>query len=100
MMNLFKKFSDLVKHQIQHKLHHLTLSSFKKIMIKGGLSLLIITVMWEIIEDVIFPCLFWLLGRFIHPIFYTGIPISWAICLHWLVVPFVWGLWMKYKSKN
>ena len=63
-----------------------------------GLSLLIITIVWEIIEDIVFPVIFYYLGKHINPIFYAMIPTSLLACVHWLVVPFIWGLWIKIKK--
>lgn len=95
VINFFKQVSNLTMHQVRHKMKHLSLSFFKDSMIKGGVALLVITIVWEIIEDVIFPAMFWALGKWVHPAFYAGIPVSWILCLHWIAVPLIWGLWMK-----
>lgn len=89
-----------VKHRILHKLEHLKISELKKILKEYGLALLIIVVGWEIIEDILFPILFIWLGNNVHPLFLTGVPVSWIVCLHWLVVPLTWGLWIKLTKKK
>lgn len=87
-------------HRLHHKIEHFTLKELKKAFIKGGAPLLVIVVVWEIIEDVLFPLLFAFLGKHINSSFYALIPASWLMCLHWLVVPVAWGLWMKLKKKT
>ena len=69
-------------------------------MKEHGLALVVIIVGWEIIEDVLFPLLFVLLGNYVHPSFYAGIPAAWLLCLHWLAVPILWGWWIKYSGKD
>jgi len=86
--------------RIKHKLGHFTLDSLKQILKKHGLALLVIFVMWEIIEDVLFPILFLWLGANVDPWFYTGAPASWLLCLHPIVVPAVWWLWIKVFGKK
>ena len=88
-----------MKHRLQHKLEHISLQELKDVIIKGGIPLLIIVIGWEIIEDIIFPIVFWWLGNKIHTAFYSVIPVSWLLCLHWLIVPILWGLWMKISKK-
>ena len=72
----------------------------KQIMKKHGLALVVIIVLWEIIEDVLFPVLFAALGKYVHPAFYSGIPAAWVLCLHWLAVPIMWKIWIKISNKN
>jgi hypothetical protein len=67
-------------------------------MKKHGLALVIIIIGWEIIEDVLFPVLFVLLGNHVHPAFYAGAPASLLLCVHWLAVPLIWGWWVKFKG--
>jgi len=76
------------------------MESLKKTMKEHGLALVVIIVGWEIIEDVLFPLLFAGLGKFVHPVFYAGIPVAWIGCLHWLMVPLMWGWWIKISKKN
>jgi len=76
------------------------MSYFKETIKDHGIALLIIIVMWEIVEDIGFPILFIWLGKNIHPAFLAGAPASWLLCLHWLVVPFFWGIWIKFSKGN
>lgn len=87
-----------VKCRFQHKLEHLSKQELKDSIIRGGIPLLVIFVGWEIIEDVLFPVAFLWLGKNVHPIFYGAIPVSWLLCLHWLMVPILWGAWMKLRN--
>ncbi len=87
-----------IKDRFLHKLHHFSWSSIKSTFKEHGLALVVIIVTWEIIEDVIFPILFIFLGNHVHPIFYAGAPASLLLCVHWLAVPMIWGLWMKIKK--
>tara|TARA_Y100000592_G_scaffold29099_1_gene46421 strand:+ start:4564 stop:4881 length:318 start_codon:yes stop_codon:yes gene_type:complete len=88
------------KDRISHKLSHLKLENIKRTLRENGLALVVIIVGWEIIEDVLFPALFALLGKYVHPAFFAGIPAAWLICLHWLAVPILWGLWVKIKGTD
>ena len=89
-----------IKHRVGHKFEHVSFKSLKKTMKEHGLALVVIIVAWEIIEDVLFPLLFAALGKFVHPAFYTGIPVAWVLCLHWLAVPLMWGWWIKISKKD
>lgn len=93
-----KNLIQWINHKLNHKIEHFTKKNLKETLIKGGIPLLIIIIIWEIIEDIIFPIFFGYLGYYFHSIFYTLIPVSWLLCLHWLVVPFFWGLWLKYSQ--
>lgn len=63
-----------------------------------GLALVVIIIGWEIIEDICFPLLFIWLGKNVNPIFLAGAPASWLLCLHWLVVPATWSMWIRFKG--
>ena len=89
-----------IKHQFNHKIEHLRLSNLKKILKEHGLALLIIIIGWEIVEDIIFPFIFWYMGRHIDPYFFALIPASLLICFHWIAVPFLWGLWIKMSGNK
>ena len=89
-----------VKDRLGHKLEHLKWSNIKKIFQENGLALVVIIVGWEIIEDVLFPAIFALLGKYVHPVFFAGIPVAWIVCLHWLMVPVLWGVWIKIKKSE
>lgn len=95
-----KKIFKWIKHRLSHKIDHIRWSSIKKTLKDHGLALVVIILVWEIIEDILFPILFLLLGNYVHPVFLAGIPVAWLICLHWLAVPFMWGLWIKIKNDN
>jgi len=87
-----------IKHRLSHKIDHIKWSSIKKTFKENGLALVVIIVLWEIIEDVGFPLLFVLLGKYTHPSFYAAVPVSWLLCLHWIAVPLMWGWWIKFKG--
>ena len=89
-----------IKYQVIHKLHYISIDNLKKISKEHGLALLVIIVGWEVIEDIIFPMIFWQLGHHVNPAFFAGIPASIIICLHWLAVPFLWTMWMKLSGRK
>ena len=70
------------------------------ILKEHGLALVIIIVVWEIIEDVLFPALFIWLGHNVNPWFITGAPISWLLCLHPIAVPVMWSIWVKISRRE
>ena len=94
------KVYNWIKHQIQHKMHHLSLTHLKTVLKKHGWALLIIIVGWEIVEDLIFPTIFWFMGKHIDPTFFALIPASLIICFHWMTVPLLWGLWIKISGSK
>jgi hypothetical protein len=87
-----------IKERLHHKLENLKWSNIKKTFRENGLALVVIIVCWEIVEDVVFPAIFALLGNYVHPAFFTGIPVAWVVCLHWFMVPVLWGVWIKIKK--
>ena len=89
-----------VKDRLAHKLDHFRWGSIKQTMKQHGLALVVIIIGWEIIEDILFPILFIFLGNNVHPVFYAGAPASLLLCVHWLAVPLIWGLWMKIKKSD
>ena len=93
-------FFNWVKDRLGHKLGHLKWSSIKNVFRENGLALVVIIVGWEIVEDVVFPVLFVLLGNHVHPAFYAGAPAAWLLCLHWLAVPIMWGAWLRIKKRK
>ena len=94
------RFFRWIKDQLSHKLEHFKWASLKKTLKEHGLALVIIIVVWEIIEDVLFPILFIALGNYVHPAFYAGAPAAWILCLHWLAVPIMWGAWIRISGKG
>ena len=87
-----------IKQRFGHKLEHLRWANIKKMFRENGLALVVIIVGWEIVEDVVFPLIFALLGKYVHPVFFAGIPVAWIVCLHWIMVPVLWGAWIKIKK--
>ena len=87
-----------IKQRLRHKLSHFKWENVKKTLRENGLALVVIIIGWEIIEDVIFPVIFAVLGKYVHPAFFAGIPAAWIICLHWLMVPILWGAWIRFKG--
>ena len=87
-----------IKDRLGHKLEHFKWSNIKQTFRDHGLALVVIIVGWEIIEDVLFPVLFAVLGNYVHPVFYAGIPAAWLLCLHWIAVPVIWGWWVNMKG--
>jgi hypothetical protein len=84
-----------LKQKVKHKLSFWKTNNFKKILKEYGVPLLVIFVVWEIIEDVLFPALFYWLGQY-FPAFYALIPVSWLLCLHPLAVPILWWIYIKF----
>ncbi len=87
-----------IKDRLMHKISHFKLSRIMDILVEDGLALVLIIIGWEITEDVIFPILFVWLGTNVHPMFLVGAPASILLCLHWLMVPLLWGVWIKIKK--
>ncbi len=88
-----------VRDRFKHKLGHFKPSYLLGILKEHGASLVVIIIAWEIIEDILFPILFIWLGKNINPWFLTGAPISWLICLHPIMVPITWKIWVSIKNK-
>ncbi len=89
-----------IKERLSHKFKHLSWKSIKDTMRQHGIALVIIIVGWELIEDVVFPLLFVFLGNHVHPSFYAGVPASLLLCFHWIMVPVLWGMWIRMSGKN
>lgn len=94
------KLVNWIKKSWSHKIEKLRPSNLAKFLRTHGLAFVVIVVLWELIEDVLFPLLFLLLGNNVHPAFYSGIPVSWLFCLHWVAVPVLWMLWTKISGKK
>tara|TARA_R100000995_G_scaffold81543_1_gene54454 strand:- start:527 stop:838 length:312 start_codon:yes stop_codon:yes gene_type:complete len=88
-----------LKTRISNKLNNFSKDKLKAFLKKNGLAFVIIFVGWEIVEDVVFPIIFGVLGNYVHPAFYAGIPASLILCFHWLAIPILWGLWVKLTNK-
>jgi hypothetical protein len=89
-----------IKHRISHKIDHYSKEKIKDFLTKNGLAFVVIFLLWEIIEDVLFPLTFIWLGNNVNPWFLTGAPISWILCLHPIAVPALWWLWIKMKKTD
>ena len=87
-----------IKHKFANKLSHVTPSKLKKILKEHGISLVVIIVGWELIEDTLSIMLFVWLGNNFNPIFYAGVPVAWLFCIHSIMVPVLWGTWIKIKK--
>ena len=89
-----------VIHRLKHKLEHFHPSKLMDVLVEHGMALVAIIVIWEIIEDILFPALFIWLGHNVNPWFITGAPISWLLCLHPIAVPVMWGAWVKISGRK
>jgi len=92
---MFKQFKEKVK----YKFSFWKRDNFKKIIVDYGMPLLVILIGWEIIEDILFPALFYYLGQY-FPAFYALIPVSWLLCLHPIAVPILWWIYMKWAGNK
>ena len=86
--------------RLTHKLQHFRWSHFKKLLREHGLAFLVIFIIWEVIEDIMFPLLFIWLGNNVNPWFLTGAPISWLLCVHPIAVPVMWAIWVKISRRK
>lgn len=87
-------------HKLAHKLEHLKFENLKKMFTRYGIPLLVIFIVWEIIEDILFPILFYYLGENVNAAFYSGIPLSLLLCLHPIAVPIIWGVYCFIARKK
>ena len=86
--------------RLRHKLHHFHPSKLMDILTEHGIALLVIIILWEIIEDIMFPLLFIWLGHNVNPWVITGAPISWLLCLHPIAVPVMWAIWIRISGRK
>jgi hypothetical protein len=89
-----------VYRRLRHKLSHFHPAHLLDTLKEHGLALVLIFIVWEIIEDILFPLLFIWLGHNVNPWFIAGAPISWIMCLHPIAVPILWGLWIKFSRRE
>ena len=94
------KIFDYIKNNIEKKKKYFSLDYLKSLFKKHGMAFLIIVVGWEIVEDVVAPIIFGILGNYVNPIFYTGIPASLILCFHWAAVPILFGIWLKISGSK
>ena len=95
-----KKIWRWVATRLRHKLSHFHPNRLLDTLKEHGMALVIIIIGWEIIEDILFPYMFIWLGHHVNPWFITGAPVSWLLCLHPIVVPLVWGMWIKISGRK
>ena len=94
------RFLKSIWHRLTHKIEHFKLSSLTDMLKKHGLAFLVIFIVWEIIEDILFPVIIILLGKYVNPWSYSGAPVSWLLCLHPIAVPVLWAAWVKYAGNK
>lgn len=95
-----KKFWSYIKRNILHKIAFWKIKNLRGKIKKYGLPLLVIFIAWEILEDIIFPYIAYLLGESVHPGFYTLMPIAWIACLHPIAVPAIFWIYLKVTKKK
>ena len=89
-----------LKDKLSHKLSFWKKEKFKKIIVEYGVPFLVILIVWEIFEDIIFPAICYWLGQY-YPAFYAMIPTLWIVCLHPVVVPILWWIYVRFwGNKN
>jgi hypothetical protein len=76
------------------------LSHIKGLFKEHGLAFAVIFTIWEVVEIIMFPLLFIWLGNNINPWFLTGAPVSWLLCVHPIVVPITWAIWIKISRRT
>lgn len=89
-----------ILHHLYCKLAFWRHKNINKIFKKYVLPLAIITIVWEIIEDIGFPILFYFLGKHVHPSFYVGMPVSWLLCIHPIAIPLIFSVYCFIVNKK
>ena len=89
-----------IKSRLKHKLSHFYPTKLVDTLVEHGLALVVIIIVWEIIEDILFPLAFIWLGHNVNPWFITGAPISWLLCLHPIAVPVMWAIWIRISGRK
>jgi hypothetical protein len=89
-----------ISHNLRHKLSFWRWFNIRKKLVQYGLPFLIILILWEIIEDIVIPGIFGLLGAYIDPMFYALVPTTWFVCLHPIAVPIMWAWWCFIFKKE
>ena len=90
---MIKKIANSIKNKLKFW------TNLKKYFVKYGLPFLVILITWEIIEDVVFPIIFYFIGMHVHSAFFAMIPIAWIMCLHPIAVPILWS-WYFFICTN
>jgi hypothetical protein len=89
-----------LKHAINHRLSFWTWNAIKAKFKTYGVPFLIIFILWEIFEDVIFPAICWMLGTYYDPVFYAGIPVLWIVCVHPIAVPLIFSIYCWFTRSK
>ena len=89
-----------IRNWFKHKLKHISIDNIKRLLKENGMAFVVIFIIWEVIEDILFPVLFYWLGNNVNPWFHTAIPISFIVCLHGIMVPLTWTIWIKFRRKK
>ena len=88
-----------IKKNVSHKLSFWKKEKLKKIIVEYGVPFLVILIVWEIFEDFIFPAICYWLGQY-WPAFYAAIPTLWIVCLHPVVVPILWWIYVRFRGNK
>ena len=89
-----------VVNRLKSKIKAWRWSHLKTLWMRYGIPFLIIFIAWEIVEDVVFPAIFYLLGTHVNEAFYLGIPAAWILCFHPVAVPILWAIYCYATRKK
>ena len=95
-----KKIIQKILKNVRHKISFWSKHNFKETIFKYGVAFFVIVVIWEIVEDVLFPLIAFFLGQHVDPMFYSFVPVAWLVCLHPIAVPILWALWCIISRKK
>jgi len=87
-----------LKERLKHKITLLSPRKVKEVIKTNGVSIAIIFVAWELVEDFLLPTVFVWLGTYVHSFFYTLAPISVFLCLHPIAVPALHKLYKRFAK--
>ncbi len=99
-MHQLKKLATWLKERISHKIKLLSLSKVRDVLKKHGLAIAVIFVSWELFEDFVLPILFTWMGAYVHPFFYMLAPVAVFMCLHPIMVPLIFGVYLKIMRRE
>ena len=99
-MHQLKKIATWLKERIWHKIKLLSPAKVKDVLKKHGPAIAVIFVCWEIFEDFVLPFVFTWMGATVHPFFYTLAPVAVFMCLHPIMVPLIFGFYLKLTRKK
>ena len=89
-----------IVHNLRHTIEFWRWKNLKSAFLKHGTEFLVILIIWEIVEDIIFPAVMYLCGETLNPVFYSLIPAGWIVCLHPIAVPVLWSMWRCLKRSK